>query len=177
MGKFDTIKFNKTHYKNIAGDDLADIPAGFCTNKTHIGYLTENNVKNHECLAKQCTYLIKNEKHDMWKRQKEKKITRTYFKMIEKLELEKKIDKERYNKLKSITKIEYMENFILTNSEKVTEETMKGKIYLFKITDKKEVEHITQEQLAKNIFGNDMTKTKVFWGELAKTINNKVLRQ
>ena len=174
MGKFDNIKFNKKHYKNIAGDDLADIPAGFCTNRTHIGYLTENNVRNHECIARQCQYLIKNEKHPMWAKQREKKIKRTYFQFIEKLFYDNKINKEKYNKLKKIDKISYMESFVLTNNERIKEETMKGKIFLFRIVKEiKEVENITQQELAKKVFGNDIGKTKKFWCELAKTINDE----
>ena len=172
MGKFDNIKFNKKHYKNIAGDDLAEIPAGFCKNKTHIGYLSENNVRGHECLSKQCQYLIKNEKHPMWAKQREKKIKRAYFQFIDKLLLDRKIDKARYDKLKKVDKISYMESFILTNNERIKEETMKGKIFLFKIIGK-EVENTTQQQLAKNVFGNDIGKTKKFWSELARTINDE----
>ena len=172
MQKKWNIKFNKKHYKNIAGDDLARDPAGFCTNKTHIGYLTEDNVKNHNCLARQCPYLIKNEKHEMWQKQKEKKTLRKYFQMIDNLYYDKKITKEKYLKLKGIKKLEYMENFLLTNNSKVKEETMKGKIFLF-VIEGKQVKNITQEQLAKKIFGNDISKTKKFWGELAKTINDE----
>ena len=38
---------------------------GFC--RHHSCYLTVKQVRQHECLKKQCYYLQKNESHDWWR--------------------------------------------------------------------------------------------------------------
>ena len=56
----------------------------FC--KHHLYYLTVKQVRQHNCLGKQCNYLRKNENHDWWRqrevtkqRRKERKAKRCHI--------------------------------------------------------------------------------------------------
>lgn len=47
---------------------------GYC--KRHHCYLTVKMLKQHECLNKQCTHLVKNEEHKWWKQRELTKAKR-----------------------------------------------------------------------------------------------------
>ena len=78
---------------------------GFC--KYHQAYVTVNQLKQKECLAKECPHLVKTE-HEFWverdeklKRKKEKKNLK---KIIEQQDEQKKIKKKKYVCIEITTK-------------------------------------------------------------------------
>lgn len=42
-------------------------PVGYCCYKNHQGYVSQNILKEKQCLRKECACLIKNENHPYWK--------------------------------------------------------------------------------------------------------------
>lgn len=42
-------------------------PVGYCCYRNHRGYISQNILKEKQCLRKECTCLIKNENHPYWK--------------------------------------------------------------------------------------------------------------
>lgn len=50
-------------------------PVGWCNHNKHRGKLSVKLMKQHKCLAKECPYFTKNEKHQYWEdRERIKKI-------------------------------------------------------------------------------------------------------
>ena len=41
---------------------------GYCKNVNHQGLISESQLKDHECLSKHCSYLVKYTKHPFWVR-------------------------------------------------------------------------------------------------------------
>ena len=39
---------------------------GYCANRIHRGYLTKDMMETHDCIHKQCPFLIKREDHNFW---------------------------------------------------------------------------------------------------------------
>ena len=66
--------------KGLYGSEFEKSRAcGYC--RHHHKYLTVKQVRQHECLAKQCWYLQKNESHDWWRQREVVKQRRRERKM------------------------------------------------------------------------------------------------
>lgn len=39
---------------------------GYCANRIHRGYLTKDMMESHDCIHKQCPFLVKREDHNFW---------------------------------------------------------------------------------------------------------------
>ena len=42
------------------------MPVGWCNHNKHRGKLSVRQMKQHKCLAKQCSFFTRNEAHDYW---------------------------------------------------------------------------------------------------------------
>ena len=78
---------------------------GYCHNLTHRGVITAKSLKEHDCLAKNCTFLEKNADHPYWSRLQEKQEQKRKNKEDRKL---RKILEERRRKRVRETEEEYV---------------------------------------------------------------------
>lgn len=62
------VSFDLQEYRSIYGNVLRAKPIGFCSFGHHLGYLTEDELNNRNCINKCCNYLIRNTKHEFWKK-------------------------------------------------------------------------------------------------------------
>lgn len=67
----------------FVGQTTKERAVGYCHNPNHRGYLSRKNLKNHECLKKQCKYLHKYEDHKFWIDREKKKADKKARKMNE----------------------------------------------------------------------------------------------
>lgn len=58
---------------------------GYCHNPVHKGYLRRAQLKDHECLTRQCEYLERNELSRYFMEQYFKKVRKTALKNVERL--------------------------------------------------------------------------------------------
>lgn len=68
------MEFNATEFNTLYGTSTNRTPCGYC--RHHSCYLTVKQMKGHECLKKQCNYLVKNPEHDVWRQREQVKQKR-----------------------------------------------------------------------------------------------------
>ena len=64
----------------LCGATTKDKAVGFCHHKEHVGYLSPNLVKQHDCIGKNCKYFNKYEDHPYWIRKQIVNAVKKYHK-------------------------------------------------------------------------------------------------
>lgn len=77
----------KLHNGDIHGKPIAhDKRVGYCWSSLHPGYLSESDVKEHQCICKNCPGLERFEDAGFWTREKNREIKRTQRKEMQRKE-------------------------------------------------------------------------------------------
>ena len=60
------IMHNSEKHPAYMHNQTQKIPAGWCSHNQHRGKLSVKQLKNHQCLKKQCPFFTKNLRHSYW---------------------------------------------------------------------------------------------------------------
>jgi hypothetical protein len=67
------IMHNPDRHPQHMSNQTQKIPVGWCSHNKHRGKLSVRQMKQHKCIAKQCQFFTKNERHIYWQQQEQKK--------------------------------------------------------------------------------------------------------
>lgn len=68
----------------MRGQPKEENTVAYCHNINHLGALSKDMLKQHQCLQKNCKFLEKNEKHPYWKQRYWQKVTKSREKKYKK---------------------------------------------------------------------------------------------
>ena len=60
------IMHNPNRHPQAMANQTQKMPVGWCSHNKHRGKLSVRQLKQHQCLKKQCIFFTKNEQHEYW---------------------------------------------------------------------------------------------------------------